>query len=99
MNGKIKANELQATIKILHDAFNSGYAIDILTLLMTSDERDALSTRVKIISALLDGSVNQRQLKEDLGIGIATITRGSNSLKEVSPEFKVWLERALTHQN
>ncbi|KFA58240.1 MULTISPECIES: trp operon repressor [unclassified Gilliamella] len=91
----MKTNEWEQTVKILHQAFNDGYSLDILKLLMTADERDALFTRVKIIHLLLDGSINQRQLKDELGIGIATVTRGSNSLKEVTPEFKAWLEKTL----
>ena len=92
---KMKTKQWQQTVEILHQAFNDGYSIDILKLIMTADERDALITRVKIIHSLLDGSINQRQLKEQLGIGIATVTRGSNSLKEATPEFKKWLEKTL----
>ncbi|MDF7666527.1 trp operon repressor [Orbaceae bacterium ESL0727] len=88
-------HEWQKTVDLLCDAFNDGYAHDILKLLMTNDERDALITRVKIVQALLDKSINQRQLKEQLGTGIATVTRGSNSLKEVSAEFRQWLEKAI----
>lgn len=91
----MKTKEWKQTVETLHQAFNDGYAFDILKLLMTADERDALITRVKIIHSLLDGSINQRQLKEQLGIGIATVTRGSNSLKEATPEFKIWLEQTL----
>lgn len=91
----MKTNEWQQTVKLLHQAFNDGYSIDILKLLMTTDERDALITRVKIVHSLLDGSINQRQLKDQLKIGIATVTRGSNSLKEATPEFKKWLENIL----
>ncbi|MCX8574285.1 trp operon repressor [Gilliamella sp. B2717] len=95
MVGIMKTQEWKQTVEILHQAFNDGYSLDIFKLLLTADERDALITRVKIIHSLLDGSINQRQLKEQLGIGIATVTRGSNSLKEASPEFRQWLEKTL----
>ncbi|MCX8639817.1 trp operon repressor [Gilliamella sp. B3172] len=91
----MKTKEWKQTVEILYQAFNDGYSLDILKLLMTADERDALITRVKIVRSLLDGSINQRQLKEQLKIGIATVTRGSNSLKEATPEFKTWLENIL----
>lgn len=95
----MKTKEWNQTVEILHQAFNNGYSLDILKLLMTSDERDALITRVKIVRSLLDGSINQRQLKDQLKIGIATVTRGSNSLKEATPEFKTWLEKILLNSN
>ncbi|XKM13473.1 trp operon repressor [Orbaceae bacterium ac157xtp] len=92
-------DDWQKTVDFLNQAFKDNYQMDVLKLLMTPDERSAFSIRVKIIQLLLNKSVNQRQLKEQLGIGIATVTRGSNSLKETSPEFRQWLEDNLLENN
>ncbi|RKS85863.1 Trp operon repressor [Orbus hercynius] len=94
----MKDDDWQNTVNFLQQAFEDNYQLDLFKLLMTTDERSALITRVKIVKSLLEGSVNQRQLKEQLGIGIATITRGSNSLKDVSPECKAWLEKTLLNK-
>lgn len=51
-----------------------------LLRLLTSSEVAELSNRLKIFQMLEDG-VPQRKIADILGVGIATVTRGSNALK------------------
>ncbi len=51
-----------------------------LLRLLTSSEVAELSNRLKIFEMLEDG-VPQRKIADILGVGIATVTRGSNALK------------------
>ncbi len=51
-----------------------------LLRLFTSAELAELNNRIKIFEMLEDG-VPQRKIAEKLGVGIATVTRGSNALK------------------
>ncbi len=60
----------------------------LLSVLLTSDERDSVLARVNIIHQLLKGDLSQRQISQMLGVGIATITRGSSELKNLSDEQK-----------
>jgi TrpR family trp operon transcriptional repressor len=54
---------------------------DFLRGITTATERKELGQRLEIIKRLLDGQP-QHKIAEDLGVGVATVTRGSKELAE-----------------
>lgn len=82
-------------LELLEKAFDKGFGDQIFQLLLTPDERDLFGTRVRIVKELMSGEMTQREMRSELKVGIATITRGSNCLKSASPELKAWLEQEL----
>ena len=60
--------------------------------MLTADERDAVGLRLQIVSQLLDKDVPQREIQQNLNTSAATITRGSNMLKLMEPDFLAWVK-------
>ncbi|EEX65451.1 MULTISPECIES: trp operon repressor [Vibrio] len=89
-------SEWQQVLDLVKQAVQQEQHEMLLTMLMTPDERDALIARVNIVHELLSGEMSQRQISQMLGVGIATITRGSNELKSRSDEEKAALIELLT---
>ena len=87
-----------AFLATLQTAFEQGKAQDFLTLLLTPDERDAVGLRLQIVAQLLDKNLSQREIQQNLNTSAATITRGSNMLKTMEPDFINWVKSQLDEQ-
>ncbi|MGF1755616.1 trp operon repressor [Vibrio makurazakiensis] len=88
-------NDWQQLMDLVKTAADNDQHELLLTMMMTSDERDALVARVNILCELLKGDLSQRQVSQMLGVGVATITRGSNELKAKSDAEKSEIEQLL----
>ena len=87
-----------AFLTTLQTAFEQGKAQDFLTLLLTPDERVAVGLRLQIVAQLLDKNLSQREIQQNLNTSAATITRGSNMLKTMDPDFINWVKSQLDEQ-
>ena len=63
---------------------NSADLLVLFNLLLTEDERSAVAGRLKVFQTLLEGKMSQRQIAAEYQVSIATITRCSNYLKNMS---------------
>jgi trp operon repressor, proteobacterial len=66
---------------------------EFFSLFLTAGEREVMAARCRIIQALLDGTLTQREIAERYHVSIAQITRGSNALKCLSTRFKKVLQK------
>lgn len=55
--------------------------VDFLEGFLSPKELESLDNRLKIVKLLKQG-YSQRQIAQKVGVGIATVTRGSNMIKE-----------------
>lgn len=74
---------------------NSDELTSLFQLLLTEDERSAISGRLKVFQLLLEGELSQRQIAAEYEISIATITRCSNYLKNMSAEERTRIRELL----
>jgi TrpR family trp operon transcriptional repressor len=67
-------------------------AEELLGALLTPDELHTLAERWHIITLLLSGKT-QREVQKQLGVGIATVTRGAKELKYGNGAFQKFAKR------
>lgn len=79
-NVKTDSDYEQALIEHLMTAKNNDSLKAALHSLLTPSEFSEISKRLQIFNLLKTG-MPQRQIAETLGVGIATVTRGSRALK------------------
>jgi TrpR family trp operon transcriptional repressor len=88
MSTQPQFTDWQSFLQLVKEASAQGHLEMLLAMMMTTDERDILISRMNIVYELLHGEMSQRQISQMLGVGVATITRGSNGLKACSGEEK-----------
>jgi TrpR family trp operon transcriptional repressor len=65
---------------------------ELLSLFLTIEEKEHLSSRMQIIKALLKKKGSQREISDKMKVSISQITRGSNALKIISDDLLEFLE-------
>ncbi|WP_394129736.1 trp operon repressor [Shewanella maritima] len=80
--------------KILTHANNDDLAV-LFQLLLTEEERSAIAGRLKVFQSLLAGEMSQRQIAAEYQVSIATITRCSNYLKNMTQEHRDSIQKLI----
>ncbi len=73
-------------IELVHATRDKQLLTDLFTGITTDKERREFARRLEVIRRLLDNEA-QAKIASDLGVGIATVTRGSKELAQ--GRFKV----------
>ena len=82
-------------LKLCRESKSPKLLNELLDLLMTVEERNAIALRVELIRELLREKKTQRDIASELEISIAKITRGSNALKIITKSLRKFLVKEL----
>lgn len=77
MNNKLLDELIQELIKIKDNNIMKKFLLG----LFTPQELEEIPTRIQIVKMLKKG-IPQHEIAQKLGIGVATVTRGSNEIKK-----------------
>lgn len=86
-----QTTDLHLLQRLFSEADNASMMLELLDALLTPEEQRALTDRCLIFQGLLKKEQTQRDLAKQLEVSIATITRGSNQLKKISPALSDFL--------
>lgn len=87
--------EWQAFVELLQQAVKEDKLEQFFSLFLTPDERGSFGLRTQIVANLLSNNLSQREIQQKLNTSAATITRGSNMLKTLEPDFLDWVNEKL----
>lgn len=74
-------SDFGAFVTLVHSMQDRALLEDFLVGVTTESERAELVRRVEIVRRLLAGEA-QAKIADDLGVGVATVTRGSKELAQ-----------------
>ncbi len=77
----MEGDRVKALARLLASARNTREIASLLGEILTPQELTAVSERLQIIKMLLKGST-QREVRDQLNVSIATVSRGARLLQE-----------------
>jgi len=67
----------------------------LLDCFLTIEEKNDIIDRYLILKYLLEKQLTQRDIAQQLKVSISKITRGSNALKTIDDQLKIFLKREI----
>uniref|UniRef100_UPI002FD991AE Trp family transcriptional regulator n=1 Tax=Psychrobacter sp. TaxID=56811 RepID=UPI002FD991AE len=74
----MSANPYQSLLNHLANCHDSSAIDELFTALLTDKEQQEIANRIRIFD-LLERGITQREISEQLGVGIATVSRGAKA--------------------
>ena len=91
MSNELAAHGLEQFVALCQQNHTPARLQELVRLFLTPEEQTQLGMRMLLVHKLLEGKDPQRKISDELGVSIATITRGSNNLKLLDGELKQYL--------
>ncbi|WP_299729904.1 trp operon repressor [uncultured Endozoicomonas sp.] len=88
----MRAEPWLQVIKLLSDQQSADSLHEVMHVLLTREEREAIGSRLSIMRALVAGKESQREIAKRIGVSITKVTRCSNYLKTLSASETVMIE-------
>lgn len=95
MSVSVKVRGWKSFLELINAVDSIAELDELMEALLTHEERSQLALRVELLRELLQKQKPQRQIASELGISIATITRGSNMLKSIKQKVLTFLQAHL----
>jgi TrpR family trp operon transcriptional repressor len=91
-NEKAAKRQKEELIKLIASLNDAGEVERLLKELLTPAEFEDLARRWHLVRLLIKGA-SQREVSEEVGIGVATVTRGARELRNDDCMFKEMYSR------
>ncbi|MBI2092249.1 MAG: trp operon repressor [Deltaproteobacteria bacterium] len=88
----MEADWKRELIDLIESSHSKGEMNELLTALLTPSEYKELAKRWQIVKKLIEGAT-QREIRNELKVSIATVTRGSREIQYGNGVFKKFYKR------
>lgn len=93
----MRANPYHSLLEHLASCRDSAAIDELFTALLTDKEQFEIANRIRIFDLLARG-VTQREISEQLGVGIATVSRGAKAMQSHDVSALLKTHRENTHK-